>query len=1064
MNDNSLQNALAYAQSIVETVRDPLLVLDGDLRIQTASRSFCQAFRVRKDEAEGRLVYELGNGQWDIPQLRHLLEQILPQDSHFDDFEVEHGFPEIGHRVMRLNARRINGPHPHSQLILLAIEDVTERKRAEDALEAQKEWLRVTLSSIGDAVIATDMQGRVTFMNAVAESLTGWATGDVEGLPLQEVFKIISEDDRQPVESPATKALRENAIVGFANHTLLIRKDGSEVSIADSAAPIRSAAGAVLGVVLIFRDVTEERRAEIAIRDAKRYAENIVDTVRHPMLVLDGELRVQTANRSFYQNFRVSADETENRFIYDLGNGQWDIPKLRSLLTEILPQNTSFDDFEMEHNFPAIGHRYMRLNARRMYREGEHSELILLAIEDVTEQRRLEEERREIETRFTSLVKNIKDHSIFTLDPQGYVTSWNVEAENILGYSEQEALGQHFSLIFTSEDIERGVPQQELDAASEKGRAEDERWHRRKNGELLWALGIVTPTHDAQGRHTGYSKILRDMTARKRAEEILRKQSDQLRMLWEAAAVLLIADDPDAMMQQVFAKVSDHLGVDTYFHFAVDETGEALRLVSCIGISDETARSVKRLEFGRAVCGMVALQRQPIVATHIQQSDDPKVQLVKGLGIRAYACNPLMAEDQLIGTLSFASRTREQFDQDELSFFETLCHYVTFADVRLRLMEQLRDADRRKNDFLATLAHELRNPLAPIRNGLQVIRLAGDDKQTVEQARNMMERQLHQMVRLIDDLLDISRITRNKLELRKQRVELKQVVQSALEAAQPLIEQQEHELAVALPSQPVLLDADPTRLAQVFANLLTNAAKYTEQGGRICLAAERQGSDVVVSVRDTGIGIAAEHQPQLFEMFSQVAPALDRSQGGLGIGLALVRGLVTMHGGSIEARSEGPGRGSEFIVRLPVLIAPAEAEAQSAPVTEGSSSPNKCRILVVDDNKDAAKMLALTLRLQGHEVHTAHDGQDAVDQAAALQPDAILLDIGLPKMNGYEACRHIRQQGGGEKITMIALTGWGQEEDKQKAKEAGFDHHFTKPVDAAALAPVLGHSRNSIES
>lgn len=465
------------ADSIVDTVREPMLVLSADLVVRRANRSFYRTFAVTPEKTIDRLVYDLGDGQWDIPKLRSLLEEVLPQNTSFDDFEVTHDFPTIGRRVMLLNARRLYREPNNTQFILLAIEDITERKRLEDALELQKEWLRVTIRSIGDAVIATDTAGRVTFMNPVAEELTGWGSREASGTPLEQVFRIVNEETRRTVENPVTKALREGAIVALANHTLLIRRDGTERAIDDSAAPIRHANGAVVGVVLVFHDITERRRLERAVQDALEYAENIVETVREPMLILDGQLRVRTANRSFYSTFRVIEGETEGRLLYDLGNRQWDIPALRTLLGDILPQKSSFNDYEVAHHFEAIGPRVMLLNARRVQRGHEDTGLILLAIEDITERRRLEGERAELETRFTSLVKNIRDHSIFTLDPQGHVTSWNREAEKILGYSEAEVLGQHFSLIFTPEDREAGVPAQEISVALSEGRAEDERWH-----------------------------------------------------------------------------------------------------------------------------------------------------------------------------------------------------------------------------------------------------------------------------------------------------------------------------------------------------------------------------------------------------------------------------------------------------------------------------------------------------------------------------------------------------------------------------------------------------------
>ncbi len=615
-------------------------------------------------------------------------------------------------------------------------------------------------------------------------------------------------------------------------------------------------------------------------------AEDIVDAVRESLLVLDADLRVRRANRSFYKIFRVNPEDTEGRLVYELGNGQWDNPALRRLLEDVLPQNAAFDDFEVVHDFPALGRKVMLLNARRVHRASNHVESILLAIEDITERRRAEGERRELESRFTSLVKNIRDHSVFTLDTEGRVTSWNREAERILGYSEAEALGQNFSFIFTAEDQRAGVPAEELHTALREGRTEDERWHARKSGERFWALGIVTPIYDATGAHTGFSKILRDMTERKRAEE-------------------------------------------------------ALRL-----------------------------------------------------------------------------------------------------------------ADRRKDEFLATLAHELRNPLAPLRNGLQLLKLTSDPS-TWDQARAMMERQLGQMVRLVDDLLDISRITRNRLELRKAPVELWAVLQSAIETARPQIEAGGHTLTVAVPPTPIHLYADVTRLAQVFWNLLNNSAKYTEPGGRISLTAEVEGGEAVVTVRDNGIGIPAESLPGLFEMFSQVDRSLERAQGGLGIGLALVKGLTEAHGGKVTVQSGGTGEGCTFIVRLPVT---QEKPLSHTPPNSARPVP-RGRILIVDDNRDGAASLAMLLTLMGNDTRTAHDGLQGVELAEVFRPDLIVLDIGLPKLNGYDACRRIRQRPWAKDTLIVAATGWGQDEDRRRSQEAGFDYHLVKPVDAAEIDRLLAKGR-----
>lgn len=376
---------------------------------------------------------------------------------------------------------------------------------------------------------------------------------------------------------------------------------------------------------------------------------------------------------------------------------------------------------------------------------------------------------------------------------------------------------------------------------------------------------------------------------------------------------------------------------------------------------------------------------------------------------------------------------------------------------RKRAEDALKEADRSKNEFLATLAHELRNPLAPIRAAVKILQLKSKPTRESQSALDVIDRQTRQMTRLIDDLLDIARITSNKLELRKARIELRDVLNAAIETSQPLIEQRGHEFIVAGPNEAIYLDGDMVRLAQVVSNLLNNAAKYTDRGGRIWLTAETKDGNAVVTVRDTGMGITPEVLPRIFEMFTQADRAITGSPGGLGIGLTLVRRLVQMHGGTITVRSDGPGKGSEFIIGLPMFDQQLPTEVKSIPRSHDAlaDKPAPVRILVVDDNHDSADSLGLLLELVGNEVRVVHDGQIAVDVANEFQPRVVLLDIGLPTLNGYEVAQRIREQPWGKQAIMIAVTGWGEAVDRQRSKEAGFDHHLVKPVDLDALTAML---------
>jgi len=427
---------------------------------------------------------------------------------------------------------------------------------------------------------------------------------------------------------------------------------------------------------------------------------------------------------------------------------------------------------------------------------------------------------------------------------------------------------------------------------------------------------------------------------------------------------------------------------------------------------------------------------------------------IRALGLRSYIGVPLTVRGKPLGVLTFlAAESGRRYGANDLAAAEDLAHRAAVAIENSQLYHALRESDRRKDEFLAVLAHELRNPLAPISSALEIMKAPSADAAAQSTARDVAERQLTHLTRLVDDLLDVSRIMRGKIELRKKPIELATVIARAVESVRPLIDAEGHELTVTPPQGPVWIDADPVRMSQVISNLLSNAAKYTEPRGHIHVTAQRDGDRAVIRVRDTGIGIAADVMPRLFEMFMQVAPGASRSQGGLGIGLTLVKTLVEMHGGSITAHSAGAGQGSEFVVTVPALAKAPAAEVQSVVLPSRSDSVR--HVLVVDDNVDAAQSLAILLRLHGHHVRIAYGGEQALTAVAAEKPDLALLDIGMPGMNGYEVARQLRDRHGTGDLTLVALTGWGQEQDRRRSKEAGFDHHLTKPVELATLQAVL---------
>ena len=627
------------------------------------------------------------------------------------------------------------------------------------------------------------------------------------------------------------------------------------------------------------------------------------------------------------------------------------------------------------------------------------------------------------------ILEAAKDYAIYTTDLSGRITSWNSGAEAIFGYAAADVLGQLADLIYLAEDRRQGVPQQEAQRAISQGRAENERWHIRKDGAQLYGSGVVTPLLDESGRLVGLLKIMRDLTTQKQAQARLSESEKRLRLAIEATELATwewnletnevywneqhfrlfgMEPQPQPLTPQVFM---DHVHPDErervghLLQKAIDKQG-VYNTEFCALLEDGSTRWMSG--YGRIV-----------------EERDGKPLRMSGV----------------------------MFDVDE----------------RRRAEEALRLADRRKDEFLAMLAHELRNPMSTLRSGLQILAITEGQDQTNGPSSGsqtiaastvaMMKRQTDQLVRLVDDLLDVSRISQGKIDLKTQRVNLVEVVAQAIESVQALYHEQGRRLQVELPSAPIEVEGDVARLSQVVTNLLTNGARYTGENGQVWLRLAHQSQEAVLQVGDNGIGLAADQLSAIFELFVQVDTSLARSKGGLGLGLTLVKRLVEMHGGRVEAHSKGLGQGSTFQVHLPTLT--TVAEQATRPTLQATNPAATRRILVVDDNADAALTLSMLLKLKGYEAHTRTSGRAGIEAAQALQPSAILLDIGMPELDGYETCRLIREQSWGQTLVVIALSGYGQKEDRQRTKEAGFDAHLVKPVNLAALTDLLTTLRDA---
>jgi PAS domain S-box-containing protein len=662
---------------------------------------------------------------------------------------------------------------------------------------------------------------------------------------------------------------------------------------------------------------------------------------------------------------------------------------------------------------------------------------------DLTDRRQAEEKLRISEERFRLMVESVQDYAIFMLDPRGVVTTWNSGAEQIKGYTAQEIIGEHFSRFYPEDAKQRDWPAEELSRAEATGRFEDQGWRIRKDGTQFWADVVITALWDDSGALRGFCKVTRDLTERRQAEENTRKllQEEAARKAAEAAT-----------LEAEQAREAERLQ-RAQWQVTLSSIGDAVIVTDAAG-AVTFMNSVAVSLTGRTPAEAAGRPLEEVFHIVNEQTREPvenpvaKV-LREGVTVGLANHTVLIAVD---GQEVPIDDSGAPIRGDDGTITGVVLVFRDDTESR-RALEVLRAADRRKNEFLATLAHELRNPLAPIRTGLELLRSAKYDPAMLDEVLPVVERQTEQLVSLVDDLLDVSRITRGLFRLRRRPSRLRSIVQAAVEASRQFVDGFGHELGIDLPTEEVILNVDPNRLSQVLTNLLNNAAKYTPQGGHIWLSVRIEEQDVLFTVRDTGVGIPAEDLERIFEMFTRIEHH-EQEYAGLGVGLTLSKQLVELHGGAIEVTSEGTGKGTEFRVRLPAVTA-AEPVVDSISEAPRVSPPQQLRVLVVDDNRAAAFMLTRLIEAMGSKVHTVGDGIEAVQAIGAFRPDIVLMDLLMPRMGGCEAAKQIRSQEGGESMTLVAVTGCGTEEDRQMTKDAGFDDHLVKPVSIDALEALL---------
>jgi len=761
--------------------------------------------------------------------------------------------------------------------------------------------------------------------------------------------------------------------------------------------------GQVAGYVATILDITNRKQAEEMISIEKRFSDLIVNSLPGIFYLINERGQFLRWNKALEEVSGYSSEEISKMSPLDFFGGV-DKPLIAARIQQVF----SYGEVTAEAHFVTKrgGKIPYFFTGKRIEFDGNPC-LVGMGI-DVTQRY-----QAEMAQSYLAAIVESSEDAVFAFNLGGFITSWNAGAERLFGYTSAEVVGRPACILIPPGHSEMEEPPKILSHIGQWERATQyETVRTRKDGELISVSLTVSPIKDKSGRIIGVSNIVRDITERKRAESELRESEAHFRGLADAMPQLVWTASPDGTIEYYNSRVRQFNG----FTSSADGAWDWQPVVH----EDDLRETVN--------CWEAAVRSGDIFEC------EHRIKLADG-SFRWF--------------LSRAMPLRNDAG-------EVVRWFGTATDIHdLRKTEQeLRENDRRKDEFLAMLAHELRNPLAPIYNATQALKRVGGPDPQVRQLRDMIERQVKYMSRLVDDLLDVSRITRNKITLRKENLEMLTVVGRAVETSRPLIDARKHHLNVSFPHDPVLVEGDLTRLSQVISNLLDNAAKYTEEGGNIWLSVENEGSQVVIRVKDDGVGIPPHILPHVFDLFTQADRTLDRSQGGLGIGLTLVRRLVELHGGRVEARSSGHGMGSEFVIYLPAATR-AESNLEVPAPVAGVTSVNRCRILVVDDNVDAAETIAFLLKFDGHDVRVAHDGLAAVESALAFRPQAILLDIGLPGLDGYEVARRLRRLDETKDMILIALTGYGRNEDRVRALTSGFNYHITKPVDPVEVELVI---------
>jgi PAS domain S-box-containing protein len=947
---------------------------------------------------------------------------------------------------------------------LMAVFLLERSRRAEREAREARGSLETTLRSIGDAVISTDAAGRVVFMNPVAERLTGWTLARARGRSLAEVFPIVNEHTREDVESPVEKVLRAGGVVGLANHTVLLARDGREVPIDDSGAPITDERGRVTGVVLVFHDITERRATE----SERSFLAAIVESSQDAVIgkTLDGA--ITSWNEAAGRMYGYSAAEAVGRHISLI------IPEeLSGQLEEIL--STLRRGESVEH-----------LETARVSKSGARLEVSLTIspvrdasgrvvgastiARDISAHKRADEERARLSLMVERERRRLRN---LVADVPGVVwEAWGEpdadsqridfvsdHVEKMLGYTVDEWLSTpNFWLsIVHPDDRERAAAEARAIFESRAGGVSRFRWIK-KDGHAVAIESQSSVILDERGEPAGMRGVTMDITERRAAEE-------RLRFIAEASRVLASSLDYEATLERLarlsVAALADYCLID------LSDADGAVRRVAASHADPARQPLVERLrdyppDGGRAVGVSEVLRAgEPLIVNEVDDEvltsitrNGEHAALLRELGLKSFVTVPLVARGRTIGALTFAStRERRDYTAEDVAYAHEIASRAALAIENARLYKRAQEVNRAKDEFLATLSHELRTPLTPILGWTHMIRSGRLGEAEVSRGVRVIDRNSHSLSRLINDLLDMSSILSGKMRIEREPVELASVVREAMETVRPQADARRVGLEASLGGG-ATVSGDRTRLVQVFWNLLNNAVKFSPEGGRVRVSLGAGGGGAAsVRVEDEGQGIPSDFLPHVFERFRQADMGTTREHGGLGIGLALVKSFVEAHGGAVRASSAGEGRGSRFTVTLPSLET-GGAGRESDDLSKGVEDPcveEPCRVLLVEDAPDTLDMLRVVFESRGYVVTPCADAEEALSVAESGRFDIIVSDIGLPKIDGYELIARLRDLPHMREAPAVALTGYAAKSDAEAVLAAGFDAHVAKPVDPSAL-------------